>query len=116
MRLDGQYMIVTPSGIDYRRLRPEDMVKVDIRSLQYEGELKPTSEKEYMAAFTPRGPEINAVIHTHSKYCCVFAAARRPVPVEDDRLQPFLVRRWDLPDTGCRDRQLQKNTLDALGK
>ncbi|MBQ2747398.1 MAG: class II aldolase/adducin family protein, partial [Firmicutes bacterium] len=45
VRLDDTYMIVTPSGLDYLRLTPADMVKVNIETLEYEGDLKPTSEK-----------------------------------------------------------------------
>ena len=96
MRLDGQYMIVTPSGIDYRRLRPEDMVKVNIRSLQYEGELKATSEKGIHGGIYAARPEINAVIHTHSKYFFGSEVG---------------LARYGLPGS----EQLQKNTLDALG-
>ena len=45
VRLDDQYMICTPSGLDYDRVGPEDMVLVDFHTLKYEGNRKPTSEK-----------------------------------------------------------------------
>ena len=80
VRLDDRYMLATPSGLDYSRLTPEDMVKVDIETLKYEGDLKPTSEKGLHAAVYQRRPEIGAVIHTHAKYCCVFAAANQDMP------------------------------------
>ena len=50
VRLDEKYMLATPSGLDYDRLTPEDMVKVEIETLKYEGNLKPTSEKGLHAA------------------------------------------------------------------
>ena len=75
MRLDEGHMLVTPSGLDYNRLTPMDMVKVDITTLEYEGNQKPTSEKGLHAEFFRRRPEGGAVIHTHSKFASVFAAA-----------------------------------------
>ena len=72
IRLDDKYMLVTPSGLDYTRLTPADMVKVNISTLAYEGSLKPTSEKGLHAEVYKQRPDAGAVIHTHSKYCCVF--------------------------------------------
>ncbi len=66
-RLDDTYMLVTPSGLDYARLTPADMVKVNMRTLAYEGGLKPTSEKSLHAAIYQNRPDIGGIIHTHSK-------------------------------------------------
>lgn len=84
VRLDDTYMLVTPSGLDYARLTPADMVKVNMRTLAYEGDLKPTSEKSLHAAIYHNRPDIGGIIHTHAKYCCVYAAARRR-PADSDR-------------------------------
>jgi L-fuculose-phosphate aldolase len=37
VRFDEKSMIVTPSGLDYMSLTPEDMVLVDINTLEYAG-------------------------------------------------------------------------------
>ena len=55
MRLSEETMLVTPSGLDYNRLSPADMVKVDVRSLEHEGEHKPTSEKGFTLEFISAG-------------------------------------------------------------
>ena len=83
-RLDEESMLVTPSGIDYEVLSAGDMVKVNIKTLTYEGQLKPTSEKGLHAQIYQNRPEIGGVIHTHSKYCSVYAAARKDLPVPTD--------------------------------
>ena len=116
VRLDDQYMLVTPSGLDYRRLTPEDMVKVNLKTLEHEGSLKPTSEKGLHAAIYLRRPELGGVIHTHSKYCCIFAAARKPLPVEDAELQTLFgevipLAKYGLPGT----KKLMQNTVSAFG-
>ena len=83
VRLDDTYMLVTPSGIDYERLGPDDMVKVRIKDLKAAGGGKPTSEKSLHAAIYRKYKEAGAVVHTHSKNCSIFAAAEMPLQVED---------------------------------
>lgn len=116
VRLDDKYMLTTPSGLDYDRVTPDDMVKVTIKTLKYEGELKPTSEKALHAGVYALRPEVGAVIHTHSKYCSIFAAARMPLEVEDAELacdigNVLKVAEYGLPGTS----KLTKNTIKALG-
>ena len=38
-RVDENYMVITPSGMDYERLCPDDMVIVNMNTLEYEGNL-----------------------------------------------------------------------------
>ena len=116
VRLDDRYMLATPSGLDYSRLAPEDMVKVDIETLKYEGDLKPTSEKGLHAAVYQRRPEIGAVIHTHAKYCCVFAAANQDMPIEDREGQKIFGTSVKLAGYGLPgSKALMKHTANALG-
>ena len=117
IRLDDTYMLVTPSGLDYTRLTPADMVKVNISTLEYEGSLKPTSEKGLHAEVYIQRPDVGAVIHTHSKYCCVFAAAERPMRINDPEMQKIFgtqveLAAYALPGT----KKLMKNTVKALGQ
>lgn len=77
VRIDDKWMLVTPSGIPYDKLTPEDMVKVDIETLEYEGSIKPTSEKSMHAKIYDTRNDVGAIIHTHSKYASVFAAAKK---------------------------------------
>ena len=83
VRLDGEHMLCTPSGLDYERLSAGDMVKVNIKDLRSEGIHKPTSEKSLHAGIYREHPDAGAVIHTHSKYCSIFAASEMPLQVED---------------------------------
>lgn len=115
VRLDDKYMLTTPSGLDYMRLTADDMVKVDITSLSYEGDKKPTSEKGLHAAIYKQRPEVGAVIHTHSKYASVFAAARKDMPVDSEFKDIFgdhiKLAEYALPGT----KALVKNTALAVG-
>ena len=114
-RLDDTYMLVTPSGLDYARLTPADMVKVNMRTLEYEGDLKPTSEKSLHAAIYQNRPDIGGIIHTHSKYCCVYAAARRDLPIPADRQTAFQSPIKLAPYAPPGSKSLTKNTAAAVG-
>lgn len=116
VRLDGQYMLVTPSGLDYMRLTPADMVKVNINNLKYEGKIKPTSEASLHAEIYKNRSDIGAVVHTHSTCCSVFAAAEKAMPVTDAQLQEIFGNEVPLADyAGAGTDKLAKNVTTALG-
>ncbi|MGF6376594.1 L-fuculose-phosphate aldolase [Clostridiales Family XIII bacterium PM5-7] len=117
IRLDDEYMMVTPSGLDYQYLTTEDMVKVNINTLAYDGQRKPTSEKGLHAAVLRKRSEIGAVIHTHSKYCCIFAAARVEMPIEHPEARNIFgekvaVSSYGFPGT----EELVEETMKGLGE
>lgn len=120
VRLDDQFMLCTPSGMDYQHLKPEDMVKVNIRNLSFEGALRPTTERRIHAGIYVRRPKIGAVVHTHSKYCCIFAVARMPVQIENPDLAAGLgdvipVADYGLPGSRALTSRVIASLADATG-
>ncbi|MEU6826810.1 class II aldolase/adducin family protein [Streptomyces atriruber] len=61
----GGTVLVTPSGVPYDRLRPEDAVGVDLEGRQLFGDLSPTSELPMHLAIY-RSTDAGAVVHTHA--------------------------------------------------
>lgn len=117
IRLGENVMLCTPSGISYTNLSPEDMVKVDINSLEYEGSLKPTSEKDLHAAIYKERSEVNAIIHAHSKYTCMYAATDTSIGLRDAKLAGKLgniirCSKYALSST----KALTRNVMRALGR
>lgn len=130
VRVDANLMVITPSGADYERLAPADMVAVDLwtgdvlASDSAEGssrggasaKQKPSSEKGLHVAIYLRRPDVGAVIHTHSTNASVLAAARRELPpILDDLAQiagaGIRVAAYALPGT----RKIIRETVKALG-
>ncbi len=117
IRLNDKFMLVTPSGLDYSRLTAADMVKVNLQSMAYEGDLKPTSEKGLHAAIYRERPAVNAIVHTHSRYCSMFAAAQTELPVEDAEAQKVFGNSVGLAKYAkAGSDKLAKNTAAALGR
>lgn len=87
-RIDEEYMVITPSGMDYERLCPEEMVVVNMNTQEYEGTLKPSVEAVVHSAIYLDRPEVNGIMHTHSTYALTVATARKPIPpICDDQVQ-----------------------------
>ena len=84
VRLDEKHMLVTPSGLDYERLTPYEIVRVEIDTLKYEGNIRPTSEKALHALLLSSNPNARCVIHSHPVDCSIFAAARVALPILDE--------------------------------
>lgn len=64
-RLDKDHFLITPSGLDYHRTRPQDIVRVELSTMTWEGARKPSGERGVHAAAYAQLPEVNFVIHTH---------------------------------------------------
>lgn len=74
-RVNENTMVITPSGRDYLSLVRDDIVVIDINTLEYEGSIKPSSEKGIHAACY-RAKDVNFVIHTHQEYASIISACR----------------------------------------
>jgi L-fuculose-phosphate aldolase len=104
VRVDERTMLLTPSGLDYNRLQPEDLVLMDIFTMEYKGHRKPSSEKDLHAGILRTRKDINAVIHSHPSYCCSVASARIEVPVMSPEMQSLVggsikIAKYSLPST-----------------
>lgn len=68
-----QLMAISPSGLDYFKTLPEDVVVLDLEGHVADGGRKPSSESDMHRIFYRRRPNIQAVVHTHSLYAAVLA-------------------------------------------
>ncbi|MCQ2552494.1 MAG: class II aldolase/adducin family protein [Clostridia bacterium] len=70
-RISDDEFIITPSGRAYEDLKPEDLVKVKMDDLSYDGNIKPSSEKGIHAVAYILRKELGFIIHTHQFYATV---------------------------------------------
>lgn len=73
-RISDTQFVITPSGLAYEDLTPEQIVLVNIADCSYEGDIKPSSEKGIHAEAYRLRPEVNFVIHTHQMQASVVGA------------------------------------------
>jgi L-ribulose-5-phosphate 4-epimerase len=72
---------IKPSGVRYEDLTAESMVVVDLDGNVIEGTLNPSSDTASHLYVYRHRPDVNGVVHTHSRYATAFAAVGRPIPV-----------------------------------
>lgn len=74
-------VIIKPSGVDYDRMRPEDMVTVELTTGKVvEGTLRPSSDTPTHLALYRAFRNIGGVVHTHSTYATAWAQAGIDLP------------------------------------
>lgn len=72
--------VIKPSGVDYDRLTPDDMVVVDLKGNKIEGRYNPSSDTPTHVVLYNRFPKIGGVVHTHSSWATSWAQAGRGIP------------------------------------
>ncbi len=114
-RISETQFVITPSGRAYETLTPEEIVLVNIEDLEYEGEIKPSSEKGIHAACYKLRPEVNFVIHTHQVNASIVSALGMDINnVEGENAQVvgtnLPIASYGLPGT----KKLRKGVIDAI--
>lgn len=72
--------VIKPSGVDYDKLTPEDMVVMDLDGNRVEGKYKPSSDTATHIEIYKAFPQIGGIVHTHSSYATSWAQAGRGIP------------------------------------
>ncbi len=72
---------IKPSGVRYEDLTAESMVVLDLDGNVVEGTHKPSSDTASHLYIYRHRPDVNGVVHTHSRYASAFAAVGRSIPV-----------------------------------
>ena len=65
--------VIKPSGVDYEKLSPEDMVVLDLEGNVVEGKYRPSSDTATHIELYKKYPEIGGVVHTHSPWATSWA-------------------------------------------
>lgn len=79
--------VIKPSGVDYDKLSPEDMVVMDMEGNRVEGRYKPSSDTPTHLEIYKAFPNVGGVIHTHSSYATSWAQAEEAFPVMEPPMQ-----------------------------
>lgn len=74
------YFAIKPSGVDYDKLTPEDMVIVDLDGNKVEGKYNPSSDTATHVELYKAFSNIGGIVHTHSPWATSWAQAGRGIP------------------------------------
>jgi L-ribulose-5-phosphate 4-epimerase len=72
---------IKPSGVPYEKLKPNDIVIVDLNNNIIDGKLNPSSDTKTHIVLYKKFLEIGSIVHTHSTYAAAWAQSGRPIPI-----------------------------------
>lgn len=75
VRLDDEWVLITPSGVNKGRMRPYQLLRITLADGQVDGHGKPSVETPMHLAIYRRYRHIGAIVHAHPPYATAFAAA-----------------------------------------
>ena len=73
-------VVIKPSGVDYEKMTPDDLVVTDLDGRVVEGKLRPSSDLPTHIGLYRAFPQIGGVAHTHSRHATSWAQAVREIP------------------------------------
>ncbi|MFD1449048.1 L-fuculose-phosphate aldolase [Oceanobacillus profundus] len=109
------YMAITPSGIDYYKLKEKDIIIMDLDGNVIEGTLKPSSEFQMHSIVYQNRNDAQAMIHTHALYATTVSCLNEDLPAVD-----YLVAHAGGPNVRCATyatygtKELAENSLEAM--
>jgi L-ribulose-5-phosphate 4-epimerase len=74
-------LAITPSGMDYETMVPEDVAVVNLQGKVIDGARRPSTETPMHRLTYVRRPDVGAVVHTHSIHASAFACLGVEMPV-----------------------------------
>lgn len=72
--------VIKPSGVDYDKLSPDDMVVVDLEGNRVEGSYHPSSDTATHLEMYKAFPKLGGIVHTHSPWATSWAQSGRGIP------------------------------------
>ncbi len=75
VRLDGERLLLTPSGVCLGEMSPEDLVIVDREGRPVDAAQRPSSELPMHLEVYGQRPDVSAVIHAHPPLATAFTVA-----------------------------------------
>lgn len=79
-RTPGGDVLITPSGLSYEVLEPEDIVLVTVGGEVLEGALEPSSEVPMHTGIYRAKQQVGGVVHTHAPYATALSCLGWEIP------------------------------------
>ncbi|MGA3353774.1 MAG: class II aldolase/adducin family protein [Acidimicrobiales bacterium] len=74
-----RYALITPTGVNYANLDPAELPVVDLDGNVLSGKYLPSSELQMHLQVYRSRPDVQSVVHTHSRFATTFAVLNQPI-------------------------------------
>lgn len=117
--INDDEMLITPSGMDYFSIKPEDIVKINIHTLKYAGndnQRKPSRNLELHARMYRELPDCRSIVHTHSLNLSCFAASHAGFAIGTPELEELIGNVLVTEYALVHSDEFNDNAIDVLKK
>ena len=76
---EGELVHITPAGLPYERMTPDDVVTLALDGTVVAGAREPSSERRVHLAVYAARPEAGALVHTHSEHATAWSFRGTPL-------------------------------------
>ncbi|MFX1352783.1 MAG: NAD(P)-dependent oxidoreductase [Promethearchaeota archaeon] len=114
---DKELVLITPSNVRYDKMKPEDILVINMEGKVIEGERNPSVEKKMHIGIYNERNDIHAIIHAHSIYSTVLSSLNLSLPPVIEELVPYIggeVLCAKYEEAGTSD--LAAAVIEALGE
>jgi L-ribulose-5-phosphate 4-epimerase len=77
---DSGLILIKPSGVSYKSMKPDDIVILDSEGSIVEGDRKPSTDAPTHLLLYKAFSSIGGIVHTHSTYATAWAQAGKDIP------------------------------------
>ncbi|MCP4138992.1 MAG: class II aldolase/adducin family protein [Chloroflexi bacterium] len=109
--LGEEAFAITPSNLDYMKMKPEDVCILNFDMEIIEGELKPSVEAGMHGAIYQARGDVNAIVHTHQVYTSALTLIGAAIPSLFDEQARFLGRSVEIIPYGPSGTGMLKNKV-----
>ncbi len=113
----AETVLLTPTGLDYFTIEPEDIVILDQSGRKLAGRGEPSSEFQLHLAIYQAQDEAQAIVHTHSAHALALSLIVKELPALTEELESVVGTPVPVvPYTPAGTQQLAERTAKALGE
>lgn len=87
---EKEFVLITPSNVQYYEMAPEDILTIDMEGKVIEGKRNPSVEKKMHLSIYKEREDVNAIIHAHSIYSTVLSALDMVIPPIFEEFVPYI--------------------------
>jgi L-fuculose-phosphate aldolase len=84
---EGELVHITPAGLPYPEMTPDDVVTLDLGGAVVHGAREPSSERRVHLAVYAARPDAGALVHTHSVHATAWSFLGEPLELDTEELE-----------------------------
>ncbi|MFW9938346.1 MAG: NAD(P)-dependent oxidoreductase, partial [Candidatus Thorarchaeota archaeon] len=118
VKKDGEeFVLITPSNVNYVEMKPNDILLIDFEGKVIEGERNPSVEKQLHLGIYESRDDINAIIHSHGIFSTILSTLNLSLPPVIEELVPYLGGEIECAEYGeAGSEELAESVINSLGE